>query len=96
MVLDINKILESFEQEYHEEAVRDVAPSPCYEAKFENNNVIFLIDGKEIVTYPVGTRSLKYEDVKPTLCKCFDLMREDNIKELKRLWKNEKYFGPNS
>jgi hypothetical protein len=87
MVLDINKILDSFEQECYDNTPEDFSPSPCYQAKFESGNVTFLIDGKDVATYPVGTRSLRYQDVKPTLCQCFDLLKENNIKELKRAWK---------
>lgn len=85
-MIDINKLLEKIDQvdvfggDDHEE----YKPSSCYEAKIEDDKFIFLVDNKEVAKCPNKGYSLRYEDLKPVLATCFDLMRENDVKGLKR------------
>ena len=85
-MIDINKLLEKIDQidvfggDEHEE----YNPSACYEAKIEDDKFIFLIDNKEVATCSSKGYDLSYEALKPVLARCFDLMREEDFKGLKR------------
>lgn len=85
-MIDVTKLLEKIDQvdvfggDDHEE----YKPSSCYEAKVEDGKLIFLVNSKEVATCSNKGYDLTYEALKPVLARCFNLMREENFKGLKR------------
>lgn len=90
-MIDINKLLEKIEQvdvfggDDHEE----YNPSSCYEAKVEEDKFIFLVDNKEVAKCSNKGYNLQYDEIKPIFAQCFDFLRANDTKGLKKFMRRK-------
>lgn len=73
--------------EFEETEHPEYEPSPCYQMKVINDSFTFLINNKEITSVNINNHSLSYDYLKPLLVESFMLLKNNNIKQLKLLWR---------